>query len=169
APTTTGTSSFTVTAVDSAGCEASRNYTIVVAPQGCPLITLSPTTLPAALIGVPFTQSLLASGGTPPYTFAVTAGATPPGVPLSPQGVLAGTPTTLGNFNFTVTAADAASCPASQPYSLQITNGGGPGGPGDPPIALPTLSTWAMLLLALLFIGVAGLQRRGLATHSKRT
>lgn len=168
-PEAAGTFSFTVTAIDSAGCEVSRNYTIVVAQQGCPLITLAPASLPGSLIGVPYTQTLIASGGTAPYSYAVSQGALPPGLLLSSLGVIAGTPTTLGNYNFTVTATDALSCPALLPYSMPITtSGGGPGGPGDPPIALPTLSTWTLMLLALLMIAMVGWQRRAPSTRISR-
>lgn len=169
-PTTSGVSLFTIDAVDSLGCEVSRNYAIVVAPVGCAVITFTPASLPSALIGVPFTQAFVASGGIPPYSFSVAAGAAPPGLLLSGPGLLSGTPTVLGNFSFTVTATDATSCPASRPYVMPVTNGGGgaPGGPGEPPIALPTLSTWTLMLLALLMVATVGWQRRAALIRTPR-
>ncbi len=155
-PTGTGTFTFTVSAVDDAGCIGLRSYTIISAPQGCPVITILPTSLPGAALGVPYSQLISASGGTAPYTFTVSAGAVPPGLFLSPAGQLAGLPTTPGNFNFTITATDAASCPGSLPYALAITTGG-----VLPTVtALPTLSQWGLALTVLLLVGAVALQRR---------
>jgi len=42
----------------------------------------------------------MASGGSPGYSWKVTAGAVP-GLTLASDGSLSGTPTTMGSFNFT--------------------------------------------------------------------
>jgi hypothetical protein len=159
-PTSAGTFSFTVTVTDAAGCTATRVYTIIVAPLGCPVITVLPASLPAGVIGSPYAQAMSASGGSAPYLFSVTAGALPPGLTLSPAGLLTGTPGTLGNFSFTITATDAASCPGSRPYVVAITAGGP--GPGPTPTVrnVPTLSTWALVLMALLTISMVAVGRR---------
>ncbi len=85
---------------------------------GCPTITLSPATLPLAILGVPYTQTITATGGTGPYTFAVTAGALPAGFTLSAGDVLAGTLTALGSFSFTVTATDTLGCTGELAYTI---------------------------------------------------
>jgi len=94
---------------------------------GCPPITLSPSSLPGGTLATAYSQTITASGGLAPYTFAVTAGALPPGLSLaSATGVLSGTPTSLGNYPFTVTATDSSGadgtlgCTGSQPYSIVI-------------------------------------------------
>ena len=47
--------------------------------------------LPPATIGLPYSQTLTASGGTPPYVWSVVSGALPDGIALSPNaGVLSG-------------------------------------------------------------------------------
>ncbi|MBX9452656.1 MAG: cadherin-like beta sandwich domain-containing protein [Mesorhizobium sp.] len=106
-PTAEGTFNFTITATDSSGGNGpytgSRAYTIAVA---APTVTVSPATLPAATVAASYSQSLTASGGTAPYSYAVTAGALPSGMNLSSVGVLSGTPTAGGTFNFTITATD---------------------------------------------------------------
>ncbi len=51
--------------------------------------------------------ALTAANGTAPYTWA-WSGNTPPGMSLSPAGVLSGTPTSFGTFTFTVTVTDSA-------------------------------------------------------------
>lgn len=52
--------------------------------------------------------TLAASNGTAPYTWSVTSGSLPAGVTLTPAGVLSGTPTAFGTFNFTVQVSDSA-------------------------------------------------------------
>jgi WD40 repeat protein len=63
-----------------------------------------------------------ATGGSPPFTWAVTSGALPNGVTLAPDGTLSGTPIASGSFAFTVTATDSAPVPGkgSQPFSVTI-------------------------------------------------
>jgi putative cell wall-binding protein len=79
---------------------------------------IQPWYINGAQPGVPFSQQLTATGGTAPYTFAVTAGALLPGLTLSPSGVLSGTPgSTPGDATFTVTATDAHGVRASQQYT----------------------------------------------------
>ena len=79
--------------------------------------------MPGATTGTSYGQTVTASGGTGPYTFAVTAGSLPAGLSLSSGGVLSGTPTALGNFSFTVTATDANSCTGSAAYTLNVACG----------------------------------------------
>lgn len=88
----------------------------------CPTITLSPATLPDGSTGTPYSQVLSAAGGTAPYTYAVTAGALPPGLALDgATGLLSGTPTSAGSFSFTVTATDANGCTGEAPYTVTVT------------------------------------------------
>jgi len=89
----------------------------------CPAITVDPPTLPDGDPGVFYTQTITASGGVPPHTFSVTSGSLPPGLALnSTTGVIAGVPTTVGIFNFTVTAFDANFCPGTRTYTVVIGN-----------------------------------------------
>lgn len=83
-----------------------------------------------------------APGGIGTVTFAITGGALPSGMSLSSTGLLSGTPTQGGNFNFTVTASDANSCSGSSSYVLAINTAAS--------VVVPTLSEWGMLLFALL-------------------
>ena len=94
---------YTVTVNDAGGQSASAGFTLTV---GAATIDVTPATLPDAAKNVAYSQALAASGGTAPYTYAVTAGALPTGLTLSSAGVVSGTPTTTGNFSFTVTATD---------------------------------------------------------------
>ncbi|MCX8477783.1 MAG: putative Ig domain-containing protein, partial [Sphingomonas sp.] len=86
-------------------------------------VTIAPVVLPAGDVGSAYGTALTASGGTAPYSYAVTAGALPPGLALSAGGTISGTPTADGTFNFTVTATDSApGLPetGSRAYSLTI-------------------------------------------------
>ncbi len=127
-PSAAGTFQFQVTATDSstgAGspATASVTYNLTV---GAPTIVLTPSTLPNLQQGTAFSQQLSASGGTAPYTYQVTSGSLPTGLALSSSGLISGTPTAAGPFNFTVTATDATTGSAapysgSQAYAVTVT------------------------------------------------
>ncbi|GAB3385469.1 hypothetical protein GCM10027432_18220 [Lysobacter fragariae] len=116
-PTAAGSFTFTIQATDANGFTGSQAYTVAVT---APTITLAPTTLPGGAVGSAYNQSITAVGGTSPYTFALQVGALPSGMSLSTTGVLSGTPTSAGSFNFTVQATDANGFTGSQAYTLAI-------------------------------------------------
>ena len=66
--------------------------------------SLTPTTLPGGILGQSYTETLSATGGTAPVTYAVSAGSLPTGLTLNTTtGVISGTPitsplTTLSSF-----------------------------------------------------------------------
>ena len=79
--------------------------------------------LPAGMIGVPYSVPVSVGGGTAPFTYALT-GSLPPGLALGAStGLIAGTPSTPGLSTFTITVADAGSPPAmtSKDLSIEIT------------------------------------------------
>jgi len=117
-PSAAGSFTFTVKATDNVGCFGTQIYTIIINPSGCPVISLSPTTLPTASVGIPYSQTITASGGTAPYTYLVTYGSPPAGLSLSSAGVLSGTRTSPNNYTFTVTATDSAGCRGSRIYTM---------------------------------------------------
>ena len=115
---TAGTYTFSVTAADANGNTGTQGYTLTVA---APAIVLAPDdTLPTATSRIAYSQALAASGGTAPYSFAVTAGALPAGITLSAGGTLSGTANTAGTYTFTVTAADANGNTGTQGYTLIV-------------------------------------------------
>jgi hypothetical protein len=118
-PTEGGSFTFTVTATDANDFTGTQAYTLQI---GAPAITIAPATLPAGTVGTAYSQVLAASGGTAPYTYAVSAGALPDGLALAGDGTLSGTPTASGSFAFTVTATDANAQTGEQAYTLQIVD-----------------------------------------------
>jgi hypothetical protein len=121
-PTAAGTFSFTVTATDTVFCTGSLAYQIIVNPFLCPTITVDPPTLPSGTIGTAYAGGpVTASGGTGPYTFAVTSGTFPTGLTLAADGTITGTSTAIGTFNFTVTATDVNVCAGSMVYQVVIS------------------------------------------------
>jgi hypothetical protein len=95
----------------------------------CTTITLAPATLPGGQLTVAYSQTITASGGTGPYTYAITSGAQPTGLNLSAGGLLSGTPTATGTFTFTVKATDTGvipNCFGSLIYTVVISPFGCP-------------------------------------------
>jgi hypothetical protein len=115
-PTKAGSYAFTVSATGAGSQSGSRAYSLTVYPP----VVVAPTTLPAGMVGKAYSQTLTASGPPGPFTFAVSAGALPPGLTLSDTGVLSGTPTASGAFAFTVSASGAAARNGSRAYTLTI-------------------------------------------------
>jgi hypothetical protein len=71
--------------------------------------------------GVPYSGAMISGGGTPPYTFALTGGALPPGLSLDPAtGVISGTTSFDGSFSYTVTMTDANGNTASATCALVV-------------------------------------------------
>jgi len=111
----------TITVTNPDGQEVTSASGILTIQTGCPTITLSPSSLPGGTAGSPYAQSVSANGGVLPYTFLIQSGALPAGVTLSSAGLLSGTPTYGGTFNFTVQVSDSNNCSGSRAYALTIT------------------------------------------------
>lgn len=75
-------------------------------------------TLPYGQVGQPYTATLSASGGVPPYNWSVSG--LPAGLALN-NGTISGTPTTGGTFNVGVTVIDSNNVMANATYSMVIS------------------------------------------------
>lgn len=111
-------------------------FTITAAPP-----TITTETLTAAVATTPYTFTLAATGGTPPYSWFVVGGSLPAGLFLTPTGLVTGTPTIPGTFIFTVRVSDGLQ--ASAQKTLQLTV-------GPPPFSISTASP-----LPVATVGVA--------------
>ncbi|PYT24856.1 MAG: hypothetical protein DMG58_25350 [Acidobacteria bacterium] len=117
-PITAGTYHFTVQVTDQTSASVKQEVTLIVAAT---LTITTPQTLPRGTVGTPYSQTFAASGGQTPYTWSISGGTLPAGVTLSAStGVLAGTPTSGGNFSVNVQVVDNARLTASQTFSLSI-------------------------------------------------
>jgi hypothetical protein len=78
-----------------------------VPQNGPPALNIAQFTLANGVIGLGYRQLLVVSGGVPPYTWTISAGALPPGLSVTTDGIISGTPTTLGKFSFTAKVVDS--------------------------------------------------------------
>jgi hypothetical protein len=109
--------------------------TVVSAPGGSPAIidmgayevqgyidlVVNVPSVATATIGVPFSESFTASGGTGPYTYSLVSGSLPTGLSLSPTGVLSGTPTEYGHFTIAVRVTDDNGCTYANEVRYALT------------------------------------------------
>lgn len=101
-------------------------------------LTVPAQTLPKTWLSFPYsTRTVLGTGGTPPYTWTVTAGALPTGLTLSSAGVLAGTNVSAaGTFAFTAQVTDSAARTATGGLSVTVSS---------PPVGFTSLTTTSSL------------------------
>jgi hypothetical protein len=85
-------------------------------------LTITTNTLPDGTIGNAYSQTLQAAGGSGSYTWSLISGSLPPGLgPLTAGGLIAGTPTTAGTYNFTVQVDDGLTT-VSKPLSITVSS-----------------------------------------------
>lgn len=116
-----GTYAVTIRATDNSGLTTDAPFTLSIF-NTCGSV-VNPATLPSASLGVPFVQTLSASP-TGSYTFSLLMGALPPGLSLvNTLGIysLRGTPTTRGQYNFTIKAKkNNSTCETIRNYTMTI-------------------------------------------------
>ncbi len=115
-------------------------FTVVSAEGGTVGVPFDvPTTsIAAAVVGTPYSQPLTAVGGEPPYQWSVVSGSLPPGISLSSNGVLAGTPTSSGQYAFSVQARDLEGATETRAYTLAVATATATAGPTS---SSPTITT----------------------------
>ena len=90
-------------------------------------LTVTTATLPAGLQGQPYPPTVLqGAGGYQPYTWSVLLKSLPPGMTLSPDGTLGGTPLHTGNFRVQLAVQDASSPTASPVVVTRTISVGAP-------------------------------------------
>ena len=127
-PTTAGAANVTVQVSDSETMpQTVVSGSLTLAISGGTL-KITSTTADPGTVGTAYNFQLTASGGVPPYTWAVTSGSTlPAGLALSSAGVVSGTPTTSGTFNPSIAVTDeTTSNTISEPVSFTINPSGNP-------------------------------------------
>jgi hypothetical protein len=119
-PNTQGNYNFTVQVTDAYAQTASKPLSITINPNAP---TVQTTSLPNGTVGVAYSSSVTATGGTPPYTWSVVVGSLPAGLNLNPStGAISGTPgvAAAGTTSFTVQAADSLNQTGTKPLSITI-------------------------------------------------
>ncbi len=116
-PATAGSYPFTVNVIDANNGIATASITLVVSSG----VALSFTAPPNTDVGIGYSDTLTATGGTTPYTWSVSAGSLPGGITLNAStGVLAGTATTAGTSSFTVKVTDAVGQSATKAATIVV-------------------------------------------------
>ncbi len=134
---------------------------IGVSGQGSRLAISTPSALVPGAIGVTYSQTFTATGGTPPYTWSVPSGALPPGLTLSSSGAITGTPEAAGTYQFSIMVMDSASATSVQTFAITVISRGtllrfgalsqfAAGGLGDTTITLINTSS-AVIAITVVF------------------
>jgi len=119
-------SGATPLAVDIRVVQKDGNFAALVAaftytPIPPPPLTITSPLPPQATINRAYSWSMTAANGSPPYSWAVTSGTLPPGLSLAAStGVISGTPTTAGNYPYTITVTDSLSATAGADQTITV-------------------------------------------------
>jgi len=122
-PTATATNSsltFKVTDSGSPAQTATRTLTITVTPAALAITT---TSLPGGQVGVAYSTTLAATGGTTPYTWSITSGSLPAGLSLNAStGAITGKPTSsVSNSPLTFQVKDSSASQQTKTVNLTLT------------------------------------------------
>ena len=118
-PTAAGTFSFTAKITDAAAQVVTASMQITVTQTG---LTITTTALPNGQLNVPYTSTLTAAGGNPPYAWSLQSGSLPAGLSLNAStGAITGTPTqTVSGSTLTFEVTDSTT-PNAQIKSVNLT------------------------------------------------
>ena len=117
-PSTPGTYTFTVTAIDSQSPPGTSSQTFTITVTPAPLVITG--TLPNGQMGQPYAATLTATGGVGPYTWSGTAGS---GLTVASNGTVTGTPTASGSLSISVTVTDSTGTKTTSTYTVTIAPG----------------------------------------------
>ena len=139
-PANSSANLITVTATSAAksSVQASTGVTVTNSGSGSgsgtsTAFAITTSSIPPAVESSPYSTSLLATGGEPPYQWKIVSGSLPAGFQLSASsGALYGSATQAGAFNFVVNSTDAANHTAQQYLSISVSNSNGNGNCGPP-------------------------------------
>ena len=83
-------------------------------------VYITTTSMPNGQMGAAYSQTLTSTNGEPPFVWSLNSGILPDGLSLSTNGVISGTPTTLGESVFSVKITDKYSHVDTQELSINI-------------------------------------------------
>lgn len=126
-PTISGTYLLTVQVTDGAtppqSTTASLGITVLATAGSVQVTTAS---LPGGTVASAYSSTLVAAGGTSPFTWSLASGTLPPGLSLDAAGMLSGTPTTVGTYTFLVQVTDGSTPPESAQRQFTVDVGTAP-------------------------------------------
>jgi arabinan endo-1,5-alpha-L-arabinosidase len=103
------------------GCGGAPSSSV---PTSTPLVVTT-SSLAGGTVSVSYSVTLAATGGTGTgYAWTVSAGALPGGLTLASGGLISGTPTAVGTFDFTAQVTDSSGASSSANLSLAIAAAG---------------------------------------------
>ena len=113
------------TSVLTSGWTGISAQTLQFAIDGTNIQISTKSPLPSGTAGVPYSQALTASGGTPPYKWTISTGMLPSGLSFdSATGLIYGAPTSAATFAFTVMLTDSTTpipLTATATYNLTVS------------------------------------------------
>jgi hypothetical protein len=122
-PTTAGTFTPSVTVTDAASASVTRSFTLTVNPAPvAPLAWVTAAGLPSGKVGTAYSTQVKVTGGTSPYTWALTGGSLPAGLTWSASGqtaTVSGTPTKQSKASFTLRVTSGSSV-VTRKFTLQV-------------------------------------------------
>ncbi|HLY20308.1 MAG TPA: putative Ig domain-containing protein, partial [Bryobacteraceae bacterium] len=117
-PATAGAPNFTIQVTDSNQVSANKAFSVTIDPA---LVITSISPLPVGEVGISYSDSLGATGGSGKYAWSVSAGSLPGGLSLAAAtGLLSGIPATAITANFTIQVTDTNQVTVTQPVTLTI-------------------------------------------------
>ena len=133
APVVSDGTQITITAKSATNSAQAESVVTIQRPVKLAIATAP---LSGALVNTPYSDDLMASGGTPPYKWNVSIGSLPPGIVLqATNGGLSGTTSQRGAYSFTARVTDSASNSATRSFTLAVSAAGNTG--YDGPAELP--------------------------------
>lgn len=120
-PLNTETDNITIRITDAHGLFTTKAFSLTFTPAVNPLTITTTSPLPTGTEFNIYTTSLVATGGTLPYTWSLISGAFQTGITLSSFGVVSGTPTQSGTDTVTIQVQDSALVTTSKVFNLTIT------------------------------------------------
>jgi hypothetical protein len=116
-PTTVGSSSFTLQVMDANNVTTTRSFQLTVFPA----LSISTAALTDNYVGLPYSQTLSATGGKTPYTWAVISGTLPTGLSIVPEdGRIAGTPSSVQSSSVSIQVRDTNGVAAVKSLDMAI-------------------------------------------------